>query len=121
MIFTNEVPSTNMRWKYVWGEVEELIEEIKKLNWKGIRDEACDVYTCSMCAIARYTNIPMPIFWMRSAYEWDRRRAFWMDYFRLVGLEFHARYLRYGSNYNKPEKRRRVIELAIKEQINVKE
>jgi len=117
MIFTNEVPSTNMDWKYVLGEVKELVREIEKLNWRGIRDEACDVYTCAMCAIARYTDIPMPIFWMRSANKTGKRLRFWQMYFKEVGLVYHVRYLRYGSNYEKPEKRRKVIELAMEEQL----
>jgi hypothetical protein len=120
MIFTSEIPSKHMTWKYVWGEVEELIREIDQLNWRGIRDEACDVYTCAMCAIARYTDIPMPIFWMRTTNTWTKRRAVWMEYFRQVGLDFHPRYVRYGSNYKKYEKRRRAIELAIKEQLGEK-
>jgi hypothetical protein len=117
MIFTNEVPSTKMTWKYVYGEFLELLNEIQKRNWIGILDEACDVYTCSMCAIARYTRIPMPIFWMRSANTWKRRTSWWKTYLGLMGLEFKVEYLQEGSNYNNPEKRKRVVELAIEDQI----
>lgn len=117
MIFTNEVPSTNMDWKYVWGEVQELIIEVKALNLIGIRNEMCDVYTCLMCAIARYTNIPMPISWMRSANNWVERLTFWNQYFKELGLEFNVKYVKNGSNYKKPEKRRKAVELALKEQV----
>jgi len=117
MIFTNDVPSTNMRWNYVWDEFLELLDEIKKGNWVGIRDELCDVYTCFMCAIARYTDIPMPIFWMRSAKMWNKRCAFWQLYFDEVGLKFDPKYLRLGSNYKKAEKRRVAMDLAIEDQI----
>lgn len=117
MIFTNEVPSTNMDWRYVWGEFKELLTEIKKLNLKGIRDESCDVYTCIMCALETYTGIPMPIFWMRSANAWIERVKWWENYFEQIGLDFKVEYLRYGANYKKAEKRRVIVELAIKDQI----
>lgn len=117
MIFTNEVPSTNMDMRYVYGEFLELLIEIKKLNLVGIADEACDVYTCLMCAIARYTNIPMPIFWMRSANRWQQRLIFWKKYFKEIGLEFKNCYIQEGSNFKRPEKRRRVVDLAIEDQL----
>lgn len=106
-----------MDWKYVYGEFLELLEEIRKLNWIGIVDELCDVYTCLMCVLETYTGIPMPIFWMRSADRWTQRLEFWMKYFDLLGLEFKVEYMREGSNYMKAEKRRRVVELAVEDQL----
>lgn len=117
MIFTNDTPATGLDWKYVLGEVSELIKEIKKLNLKGIRNELCDVYTCAMCAIETSTGIPMPIYWMRSANEWYKRLAFFTLYLNKIGLEFKVEYMRYGGNYKKVEKRMKVVELAIKDQL----
>lgn len=118
MIFTNETPATNLDWKYVWGEVLELWEEILKLNLLGIRNELCDVYTCAMCAIETTTGVPMPIFWMRSANGWEHRMEFFRMYLKELDLEFKVEYLRFGANYKKAHKRRKVVELAIKDQFN---
>ena len=117
MIFTNEVPATGLDWRYVLGEIRELLVEVKKLNVRGILDELCDVYTCSMCAIETSTGIPMPIFWMKSANGWVDRMNFFREYLNRAGLEFKVEYLRYGANYKKAEKRRKVVELAIEDQL----
>ncbi len=119
MIFTNQTPSTNLDWKYVLGEVQELIKEVIKINLPGIRNELCDVYTCIMCAIETSTGIPMPIFWMRSANEWNSRMEFFRRYLNEIGLEFKIEYLCYGANYNKAHKRRKVFELARDDQFNI--
>ncbi|MFW9871480.1 MAG: MazG nucleotide pyrophosphohydrolase domain-containing protein [Candidatus Thorarchaeota archaeon] len=115
--WTNEFPTTKLSFGYTLGEVKELIEEIKKLNIKGIVSELCDVYTCSMCAIETYFGIPMPIIWNKSADKWNERVDFFTWYLSEVGLEFKIEYLRFGGNYKRKEKRRKVIELAIEDQI----
>ena len=120
MIFTNQTPATNLDWLYVWGEVKELWQEICRFNLKGIRNELCDVYTCAMCAIETSTGIPMPIFWMRSANAWEERMSFFKWYLEEVGLEFKVEYLRFGANYNKAHKRRKVFDLAVEDQILMK-
>jgi len=117
MILTTSVPSTNLDWKYVWGEIQELIVEIKRLNPIGIIDELSDVYTCSMCAITTSTNIPVPIFWMRSAAKWEDRIRFFKCYLNTIGLEYKVEYLRYGANYKRAYKRRKVVDLAIEDQL----
>jgi len=117
MIYTTDVPATNLDWKYTYGEVKELIQEIKRFNLKGIRNELCDVYTCAMCAITTTTGIRMPIYWMRSANGWNDRLNFFQKYLNEIGLEFKVEYLRYGANYKKAHKRRKVFELAVIDQI----
>ena len=117
MIFTNQVPATKLNWKYVLGEIQELKKEIINMNIKGIRNELCDVYTCSMCAIETSTGIPMPIFWMRSANVYNQRVKFFETYLNRIGLKFKIKYLRYGGNYKKAEKRRKVFELAVNDQL----
>ena len=117
MIFSNEVSATGLNWKYVMGEVQELIEEVKQLNFAGVIDELCDIYTCSMCAVTTSTSIPMPIFWMRTANKWIERVAFFEHYLNEIGLEFKVEYLRYGNNYERAYKRRKVFELARDDQL----
>ena len=117
ILWTNQFPTTKLTFKYTLGEVKEVIEEIKSFNIKGIISEICDVYTCLMCAIETHFGIPMPIFWKTSADKWDERFDFFTNYLKQVGLEFKVEYLRFGGNYLKKEKRRKVVELAIEDQI----
>jgi len=117
ILWTNEFPTTKLTFKYTLGEVKELVEEIKARNMKGIISELCDVYTCSMCAIETHFRIPMPIIWHMAADKWNERVGFFQNYLAQVGLEFKIEYLRYGGNYLKKEKRRKVVELAIEDQI----
>lgn len=117
ILFTNEFPTTNLTFKYTFGEVVELFEEIKALNIRGVISEACDVYTCLMCAIETHFGIPMPIFWKKSAIKWDERVDFFQNYFGQIGLEFKIEYLRFGGNYLNKNKRRKIVDLAIEDQI----
>jgi hypothetical protein len=117
IIFTNEFPVTKVTFRYTLGEVSEFLDEVKNCNVEGIISELCDVYTCLMCAIDTHFKIPMPIIWHKSADEWMKRIEFFKSYLSQVGLEFKSEYLRYGGNYLKKEKRKKVIELAIKDQI----
>jgi hypothetical protein len=116
-MFTNDFPVANPTFKHVILEVKELLNEIAKFNLIGIRDEACDVYTVAMVAITTYTGIPMPLFWLRSANVWIQRNQWWKNYLNMIGLKFKSEYLNVGSNYHKKEKRRRVVNLAIKDQL----
>lgn len=120
ILFTNQFPTTNLTFKYTLGEVNELIEEIKSFNIRGIISEACDIYTCLMCAIETHFGIPMPIFWKKSAIKWDERVVFFQNYLGQIGLEFKVEYLRFGSNYLDKKKRRKVTDLAIEDQVEAK-
>jgi hypothetical protein len=119
-MLTTDTPTTKINWKHTWDEVIELWEEIIKGDLKGMRNELCDVYTNAMCAITTSTGIPMPIFWMRSANGWFDRMKFFKIYLNELGLEFKVEYLRYGANYKKDFKRRKVVELAVEDQIKSK-
>jgi len=118
MMYTTDTPTTNLNWKDTLGEVIELICAILEFDLKGIRNELCDVYTCSMCAITTSTGVRMPIYWMRSAREWDKRMVFFTKYLRELGLAFKVEYLRFGANYKKDHKRRMVVRLAVRDQLN---
>jgi len=116
MLFTNQLPATGMSWRYVWGEVLELIDEFKCFNIRGISDELCDVYTTAMCAIETSSGIPMPIFWERSGRSWLGRVEVWKQIFKAEGLVFKTKYIRFGGNYKKPWKVAKAFELARKDQ-----
>ena len=119
MMWTTDTPTTAINWKDTWGEVIELWEEIIKFDLRGMRNELCDVYTNAMCAITTSTGISMPIFWMRSAIGWFERMEFFKIYLNELGLEFKVEYLRCGANYKKDFKRRKVVQLAVKDQLNI--
>lgn len=117
MKFTTDFPSSGLvNFHWVWTEVVEFFEEVKAVNFKGMRNELCDIYTCTMYAIEYHTGIPMPIFWLRSAIGWKKRVEFWEIYLGEFGLKFKLEYMKYGSNYERPEKRRKVLELAMEDQ-----
>lgn len=117
MLWASDLPATGMTWKYVVGEMIELIQEIKDLNYRGIIAEACDVYTCVSCAVLTSTGIDLPILWNNSAKEWFHR----VEALKLIladrGLVFKEEYLRYGANYNKPHKMAIIVGLASLDQI----
>ena len=117
MILSNQLSTPHMSWTYVMSEVHELTDEVKQLNFPGIADELCDVYTCSMCAIWVSTGVPMPILWMRTYHKWVKRVDFFTRYLNRAGLEFKMEYLRYGGNYLKAHKRRKVFEMARDDQL----
>lgn len=117
MIWTNNIPATKIDINYVWGEVKELVEEINKWDMEGFISELCDVYTCSMCAIETHLGIVMPVFWMKSVNVWMNRVRFFENYLKEFGLVFKVEYMRNGGNYKKKEKRMKVLELAIKDQL----
>ena len=112
MLRASHLPAQGMSWKYTLGEVQELWEEILTLNAEGILSEACDVYTCASCAILTTTGIDLPILWSRTARGWFHRVNVWKQILATEGLQFKTSYLRYGSNYNKPAKVAKVLELA---------
>jgi hypothetical protein len=117
MLWTTDVPQTAINWHDTWLEVQELFEAICKLDLRGIVDESCDVYTFTMCTITNKTGIALPVFWTSAVNRWVKRGLFFKEYLERAGLEYKLEYLRYGANYKKAHKRRKVVELAIKDQL----
>jgi len=105
MLFTNQVPTTGMKFSYVKGEIQELIEEIKTLNFKGISNESCDVITCTICVIAEIINIPLPIFWKKSALGWIARAIWIENWLNKQNLPYRVWMMKFGGNYKKYHKR----------------
>ena len=116
MLWTSDLPTTGMGWKFVLGEVVELFIEIIHLNLHGIISEACDVYTCAMCALETTIGRPVPILWRRTYNEWLARVEVWKEIFADHGLEWHVRYISGGGNYRRPEKIRVALDMARTEQ-----
>jgi len=116
MFYAKDLPASGMTFSYTYGEVLEFIEEVAKADIDGMLSELCDVYTCATCAIENYTGINLPIIWNRSANVWMERVHFYTDLLDKLGLEFKTEYLRFGSNPEKPEKIKKIIELAREDQ-----
>lgn len=119
ILWTKNLPATGLDWRYTFGEVLELIEELRSFNLSGIISELCDVYTCVMCSITTSTDISIPLFWTRSANEWLHRADWVKNYLNELNLEFKIEYLRYGGNYRKADKRRMFVRLAVKDQLGL--
>ena len=115
MLFTKDIPSTELGIQYTIGEVREVIDEIKKLNFWGIYNELCDVYTCLMINVTTYTSLNIPILWSRSAHAWIDRIQVWERIFEEEGLVFNKKYLINGGNYKKIEKINMALDLAKQE------
>jgi len=105
MLYTHQVPTTGMQLSYVYGEIQELIEEIKTLNFKGISDESCDVITCFICVISENIRIPLPIFWTKSAKGWIARAEWVENWLNSQNLPYYVWMMKFGGNYRKKHKR----------------
>jgi len=116
MLFAKDLPATGMTWAYVAGEIVEFVEEVTKANLAGMVSEACDVYTCTTCAILTSTGINLPVVWTPSAIGWIERTDYYKSLLSGMGMDFKVEYLRYGSNPTKPEKVIKVIQLAKEDQ-----
>lgn len=97
---------------YILGEVRELLEA-KSLA--EVREEASDVLCVSQMFVFQRTgrifNWPMLV-GDYSARKFLNRIAVWEKIFAEQGLKFSLRYIREGSNYEKPAKVARALELA---------
>lgn len=117
LIMTSDLPVTGMSWGYVFGEVLELAEEVVAGRLDGVISEACDVYSCAMCAIETTIGKSVPIVRNRSTDGWLKRQEIWREYLRRMGLKYDQKYLVNGGNYKKACKRRLVVALAVKDQL----
>ena len=116
MIKTSQLHTNGMDFFYVFGEIIEVIEEIKKRNIIGVIDELCDVWTCILCAFYETTKIDVPVIWEKSAKSWLKRFDAWEIIFALNNLEYHPHYLKNGGNYKKIHKVVLALNMGYKEQ-----
>jgi hypothetical protein len=101
-----------MGFVYVIGEIRELIAEVKKRSWVDVKEEMLDVVSCSMVAFWDLLRINGWVVETRKYREWEERWNVWKKWLNDNGLEFRPEYMKFGSNYNRLEKRELVFSLA---------
>jgi len=102
-----------------WNEVKELAEAIREMSWPDIREEAGDVAFWSWMLLDRAwpREKGWPLWGAGGACAKFRRRfQVWERLFQREGLQFSVRYLAGGGNPGRPEKVRRALEMARREQ-----
>jgi hypothetical protein len=103
---------------YWLGEVDELLVEIRALNWSGIREEWSDVACLgTLMLIARgwtwLRAVPlMPGFGLYAAKKFEKRLGAWNRIFSHYGVRFDKKYLVNGGNFAKVRKVRAALLLA---------
>ena len=117
--WTNQIPFTHLDWVAIWMEIQELLEETRNGNLDGMMEEFSDTCSTTLCVIACKLNISLPIPWNRSAVKWMNREVFWEKYLAYFGLKYKKEYLWYGGNHERVWKRRKVLQLACKDQLNI--
>ena len=104
--------------RYILGEVRELLEA---RSWAEVREEASDVLCVAQVFMFQRTkgviNWPMLV-GDYSARKFLDRIAVWERIFAEQGLKVSLRYIGGGSNYEKPEKVARALELARRDQLS---
>lgn len=108
------INSGDIRFKNVLGEVKELLYAS---SYDNIKEEIGDViYFWNCWLYCRFKiNLPM-IGAMDSIYKFIDRLIIWDMIFAKHNLDFKPKYLINGSNYNKPEKIEKALELARRDQ-----
>lgn len=113
----DEILAEPMSWRYAHGELVELWEEMVRCNLAGIREEFSDVMYSVYMAVYASTGWNVPMIGAGYAYKkFVARFARWEAIFEENGLDFHRKYLRNGSNYERPHKVRAALDLAIEDQ-----
>lgn len=121
IIYKKQIASP-MTWKYFWGEVVELLIEVKNGNLNGIREEWSDVWYHFWLAVYSNWKIDMPmLFAGYTIKKVEARLKIWEKIFEKNGLRFDKKYLDGGSNYKKPEKVQLALKKAIQETIKMGE
>jgi len=113
---TSNLPISGLSYQFILGELQELLEAVVSLNWTDIVDEACDVYTGTLCCIFNNTGIDLPIWWKRSGNRWVHRVEVITQQLGALGYEFKEKYLVSGSNIDRAEKWAKIIALAKEDQ-----
>ena len=109
----NQTFAGPVTWSYWFGEVKELWVEIKNLNISGIREEWSDVTCLLGVKFLAKTNAPiLPGLGLYAANKFIARIKEWEKIFAANGLEFKKEFIIGGSNYQKPEKVQKALQLA---------
>lgn len=102
----------NYLWTHLWGEVHELLVEVRRANLRGVVDEWWDVALTFQLILWTYGMDFEMVLAVRAIAKAERRRQAWIRIFKREGLEFHPRYLRGGSNFKKATKVAAALKLA---------
>ena len=93
--------------KFLRGEVEELFEAVHQGDVAEIRDELSDVGVAAQLWL--YHSLKgranWPLLWgAHAADKYEHRIDGWQRIFAAAGLGFDVKYLKFGSNFAKPQK-----------------
>lgn len=113
----DEVLAGPVTFDYWAGEVSELWTEIRRLSWRGIREEWGDVCALGLAHLAargwpvRWVPL-LPGLGLGSALKFQKRLVVWRRIFDHHGAEFRREYLIGGGNYARLNKVRAALALA---------
>ena len=113
----DNVMASALPWSYVAGEWQELLAEIRALNWRGVVEEWSDVTCCAGIFLCGRGWLPgwvpvLPGLGLYAAHKFDARLETWERVFRHHGVAFSRRYLTGGGNFAKLKKVRAALGLA---------
>lgn len=112
------IMSGSYKWADVWAEVIELVEAIISLNWTGVKEEMSDLlFTLQMKVYLDlgWHSACIRGGWLTYQKGLERMRE-WRRIFFNAGLAFSPIYLIHGSNWMKPEKVEKALQLAREDQ-----
>lgn len=99
------------------AEILELVDEVLALNLTATIDEGSDVAWFVYAIAYDRTGLVIPAVGAGKCWaKFLARRQVWEDIFAQHGLVYHPRYTAGGTNFNRPEKVSRAINLARQEQ-----
>jgi hypothetical protein len=108
IIRRSDVACGKLGWDYVLGEVKELLEEVMKLDWNGIKSELLDVFSCGQIAFWDWVRVDGLVIETENMRIWKERKKWWVRFLTLRGIEFRMELLRHGGNHARWEKVLRV-------------
>lgn len=111
-IKASEICCYSMTLSYFLGEIVELVQEVRKGDWEGIKSESCDVYSCFYELLYHKFGLDLWLVENKSTRAWVKRVDVWKKWLRGYGLEYKKEYMQYGTNFKRREKRHKVLEMA---------
>ena len=98
---------------YLTGELGELGESIKKMDWPNFKEELGDSAYAAQMILAQKLGLNLPLIGASAPVDkFYARRKGWEDIFKDRGVTFSNDYLAGGSNLKKPKKIQAALGLA---------
>ena len=98
---------------YLTGELGELGESIKKMDWPNFKEELGDSAYAAQMILAQKLGLNLPLIGASAPVDkFYARRKGWEDIFKDRGVPFSNDYLAGGSNLKKPKKIQAALGLA---------